>query len=96
MNKDYDDEDSDSSSGSGSIDSAKKRAQGDGSMMSAVPKEETNIIGDQKVVDVEYGPLFDQKIAVDDKIFMARVCEQGLRYDDSVEYVIELMRKKDV
>ena len=29
-------------------------------------------MGDQKVIDVDEGPIYQQKVAVDDKIFLAR------------------------
>ena len=39
--------------------------------------EEEKVIGDQKVIEVEEGPLYTQKVAVDDRMFLARVAEQG-------------------
>lgn len=52
-------------------------------------------IGDQKVLDQDSGPLYKQKVDVDDKVFLARIAEVGQRPEDMVEYIVEMMRMKD-
>ena len=57
--------------------------------------EQERFLGDQKIIEVEYGPLHDMKIAVDEKIFMSRVAEMGTRMDEASEFIIEFFRTKD-
>ena len=57
--------------------------------------EEEKVTGDQKVIEVDSGPLYDLKMAVNERIFLARVSEQGGSFDDMVEYIVDLFRKKD-
>lgn len=55
----------------------------------------TAILGDQRVVEQDDGPIFEQKVKVDDRFFMARIAESGMRNDDMMEYVIDMFRAKD-
>ena len=81
---------------SGSVNSARERARASGMTIdTGKSPEEEKVTGDQKVIEVESGPLYDQKVAVNERIFLARVAEQGGSDDDMVEYVIDLFRKKD-
>ena len=88
--------DSDEDLSGSDIDSARERANESkltiDTKKSAEPERE---IGDQKTIDIEGGPIFDQKIAVDDRLFMARVAEQGGRHEEAIEFLIDFFRKKD-
>lgn len=57
--------------------------------------DQDRFIGDQKIIEVEYGPLHDMKIAIDEKIFMARVADLGTRAEEASEFVVEFFRCKD-
>mmetsp|Transcript_10781 Transcript_10781/g.13510 ORF Transcript_10781/g.13510 Transcript_10781/m.13510 type:complete len:129 (+) Transcript_10781:350-736(+) len=57
--------------------------------------EEKNALGDQKIVDVDYGPLYDMKILVDEKVFLSQISDLGARPEDCTEFVIEFLRAKD-
>ena len=50
---------------------------------------------DQKIIEVDYGPLHDMKIAVDEKIFLSRISDMGSRPEDTAEFIIEFFRAKD-
>ena len=72
------DNDGANSENESSVDSAAERARGSGmSIDERKSPEEQKEIGDQKVIEVEHGPLYQQKVAVDDRMFLARVAEQG-------------------
>ena len=32
---------------------------------------------------------------VEDRVFMARICEQGGQHEDMIEYIVDMFRKKD-
>ena len=46
------------------------------------------------MIEEDEGPLHDAKVAVDDRIFMARIAEQGARMEDMAEFINDLARKK--
>ena len=41
------------------------------------------------------GEYYEQKLRVDDRLFMSRLAEQGARYDEMGEFIIEMIRAKD-
>ncbi len=47
------------------------------------------------MIDADEGPLYEAKIAVDDRVFMARIAEQGARMEDMAEFISDMARKKD-
>ena len=50
---------------------------------------------DQKIIEVDYGPLHDMKIAVDEKVFLSRISDMGSRPEDTAEFIIDFFRAKD-
>jgi len=53
------------------------------------------VLGDQKYIDVDFGPLHDMKIEVEQAVFLARLADLGTRSEDCSEFIIEFFRKKD-
>lgn len=93
----YDDEvEQNASNSDDEINSVKERARASAMTIDTrkSPDPEKQL-GDQKVIEAEEGPHFDQKVAVDGKVFMARIAEQGVRMEDMAEFIVELMRCKE-
>lgn len=58
------------------MNSAKERARASGMTIDTKKSaEEEKVTGDQKVIEVDSGPLYDLKMAVNERIFLARVSE---------------------
>ena len=58
-------------------------------------EEPVDKLADQKVIEVDYGPLHDMKIAVDEKVFLSRISDMGARPEDTSEFIIDFFRAKD-
>lgn len=56
----------------------------------------TNNDGEDEEVLLEIsGELYEQKLRVDDRLFLARLAEQGQREEDMAEFIIDMIRAKD-
>ena len=56
----------------------------------------TNNDGQDEEVLLEIsGELYEQKLRVDDRLFLARLAEQGQREEDMAEFIIDMIRAKD-
>ena len=51
--------------------------------------------GDEEVLLEISGELYEQKLRVDDRLFLARLAEQGSREEDMAEFIIDMIRAKD-
>ena len=58
-------------------------------------KNEVVVTGDDEVLLEISGDLYEQKLLVDDRVFMARLAELGGRQEDMADFLIELIRAKD-
>ena len=53
------------------------------------------VTSDQEVLEEVEGPLYEQKLRVNDRLFMARLTEAGGRPEDMAGYLIDMIRAKD-
>ena len=51
--------------------------------------------GDQEVMLEIDGELYEQKLRVDDRLFMSRLAQAGQRPEDMAEFLVEMIRAKD-
>ena len=58
-------------------------------------KNEVVVTGDDEVLLEISGDLYEQKLLVDDRLFMSRLSEMGGRPEDMAEFLIEMIRAKD-
>lgn len=56
--------------------------------------DESKPVDDVYLLEIS-GDLFDQKMLVDDRLFMSRLAEMGGMKDDMAEFIIEMVRAKD-
>lgn len=59
------------------------------------PQFDDEIEEQQPILEID-GPLYDQRIAVEKGIFLARVLETGGLYEEMGEQIFDTIRAKDV
>lgn len=78
------------------VNSVAERAKASKMTINTAPSPELDkVYGDQKTIEVEYGPLHDMKILVEEKMFMARLADLGTRAEECSEFIVEFFRTKD-